>query len=133
MNLQHISKMSLSLATALFMTLSVAHAAPAKNKADIENIDVTPQQQVTQEELAAIYVLSEVCPSLVSKDQGFDQGYARLAQAYMPNEKDPVTALQKRGKARSFKKFVKEARQDAQNAGKTKNLQVCKDVASYRA
>ncbi len=45
-----------------------------------ENIEVTPLQQVTQQELAAIYVLSEVCPSLVKEQDQFHQGYTKLAK-----------------------------------------------------
>ncbi len=35
----------------------------------------------------------------------------------MPNEADPVAALEKRSKDKSFKKVLKEARNDAKAAG----------------
>ncbi|HBG83396.1 MAG TPA: hypothetical protein DDX00_06415 [Acinetobacter radioresistens] len=132
MKLKHFSKMGLGLFTALMLTAPGTYAAE-NNKAGSENIDVTPQQQVTQEELAAVYVLSEICPGLIGKDQKFNEGYSRLAQAHMPGEKNAVSALEKRSKAKNFQSVLKEARQDAKNAGKSKNTQVCRDVASYGA
>ena len=59
---------SLALLTAF--TFSFAHAEESKD----ENIEVTPNQTVTQQELAAIYVLSEICPSLIDNKNGFEQG-----------------------------------------------------------
>lgn len=49
--------LSLGLLTTALMTVSVTHAATQQE----ENINVTPTQKITQQELAAIYVLSEVC------------------------------------------------------------------------
>lgn len=76
---------SLQLLAGIAITLGLGQTALAQN----ENIEVTPLQKVTQQELAAIYVLSEVCPALIQdKDQTkFNQGYAKLAKEYMPAEK----------------------------------------------
>ncbi len=88
---------------AVALSLGLSQAAIAQE----ENIEVTPLQQVTQQELAAIYVLSEVCPSLVKEQNQFHQGYAKLAQEYMPKEKDAVAALSKLSKQKSFQRNVK--------------------------
>ena len=74
-----------------------------------EKIEVTPTPQVTQQELAAIYVLSDICPSLVSDQAKFAQGYAKLTKEYLPNEKNPVTALEKLGQQKSFRSVLNEA------------------------
>src|SRR5690606_42160393 len=58
-----------------------------------ENINVTPTQQVTQQELAAIYVLSDICPSMVKDKAQFNQGYGKLVTEYMPVEDKPVERL----------------------------------------
>ena len=118
---------SLSVVTAL-MTLSMAHAA----KSTDENIEVTPTtQDVTPQELAAIYVLSEVCPKLVNQDEQFKTGYAKLTQDYLPKEKDPVTALKKMTQQKSFKSILAEAKSDARKAGNEKNKLICQDVLTY--
>ena len=114
------------------MCLPQAFAADKKVNSGDENIDVT-QQQVTKEELAAIYVLSEVCPSLVKQDKNFDEGYARLLKDYIPNENDPAKALKSLSKQKAFKSALKEARLDAKNAGDKGNTEVCQDVSNYQS
>ena len=112
---------------AIALSLGLSQAAMAQE----ENIEVTPLQQVTQQELAAIYVLSEVCPSLVKENNQFQQGYAKLAQEYMPKEKDAVTALNKLSKQKSFQPILKEARADAKAAGTAKNKAICQELTAY--
>ncbi len=52
---------------------------------------------------------------------------------YLPNEADPVAALEKRSKDKSFKKVLKEARNDAKAAGNEQNKLVCQDVKAYQS
>lgn len=96
-----------------------------------EKIEVTPTPKVTSQELAAIYVLSEVCPKLVSDQAKFEQGYAKLAKEYLPNEKAPVAALEKLSKQKSFAKILKEAQADAEKAGDAKNKEICQELTAY--
>ena len=116
---------ALSLSAFAFTAMS-AHAAD-------EKIEVTPTPAVTNQELAAIYVLSEVCPKLVDdKDQNkFNAGYAKLAKEYMPKEKNAVTALEHLSKQKSFKEALKEAKSDAKKAGDKKNGEICKELTAY--
>ncbi|NNG83207.1 hypothetical protein [Acinetobacter sp. ANC 5378] len=119
--------LSLGLLTTAVMSLSVTHAATQQD----ENIEVTPIQKVTQQELAAIYVLSEVCPSLVKDDAQFSRGYSKLAQEYLPQEKDAVSALSKLSKEKKFKSILAEARTDAKKAGDSKNKEICQELTTY--
>ena len=96
-----------------------------------EKIEVTPTPQVTQQELAAIYVLSDICPSLVSDQAKFAQGYAKLTKEYLPNEKNPVTALERLGQQKSFRPILNEAQSDAQKAGNEKNKEICQELSTY--
>jgi hypothetical protein len=125
MQLKALKMASLALLTTL--TFSFSHAEESKD----ENIEVTPNQTVTQQELAAIYVLSEICPSLVENKDGFEQGYAKLVQEHMPEEKNAVDALAKLSKAKAFKPILAEAKLDAQNAGNDKNQEICQELTSY--
>lgn len=117
--------------TASTLLFSTAYAKEQKNT-DEENIDVT-QQNITNEELAAIYVLSEICPKLVQDKNQFEQGYSKLVQEYMPNQQNSVEALEKLSKEKSFKSVLKEAKQDAKKAGEKENTAVCEDVSGYNS
>ena len=127
MKLSMFKSLSLGLLTTALMTLSVTHAATQQD----ENIEVTPTQKITQQELAAIYVLSEVCPSLVKENDQFKKGYAKLAQEYLPQEQDPVNALQKLSKQKNFKSILAEAKSDAKKAGDAKNKEICQELTTY--
>ena len=112
---------------AIALSLTLSQAANAKD----ENIEVTPIQDVTHQELAAIYVLSEVCPSLVSDKKQFDAGYKKLVTEYLASEKDPVAALNLLSKQTSFKPILDEAKSDAKKAGNANNKAICKEVSTY--
>lgn len=114
------------------LTTSNTFAASDKTEdASHENIDVT-QINVTQEELAAIYVLSEICPSLLKKQTGFETGYANLLKDYLPQEKKPVDYLSNLSQQGHFKDVLKQARDDAKRAGDQANLEICQDVVNYQ-
>lgn len=95
------------------------------------NIEVTPIQDITQHELAAIYVLSEICPAMVKDQQQFNAGYNQLVTEYMPGQKDPVQALNQLSKDAKFQPILKEAQQDAKKAGKKKNQAICTELTTY--
>lgn len=127
-----LKQAALAITLSSLITLPSAYAATAQSEEHAENIEVT-QQQVTTEELAAIFVLSEICPALIKKDQAFDQGYSNLLKEYLPQEKNPAASMSNLSKQASFQKALKEARSDAKKAGDTENTEVCKDVLNYNA
>lgn len=126
MNLNVMKKVILAVCGSSLIAIGTAHAA---NKD--ENIEVTPLQQVTQQELAAIYVLSEVCPSLVSDQSQFENGYNTLAKEYLPQQKNPTEYLKSLSKEKKFKPILAEAQADAKKAGKAKNQEICKELSTY--
>ncbi|MDQ8934456.1 MCR_0457 family protein [Acinetobacter rudis] len=113
----------------LFSTNSFAANESAEHTQ--ENIEVT-QQNVTPEELAAIYVLSEICPSLLKKQSGFEQGYNNLLKDYLPQEKKPADYLSNLSQQSHFKAVLKQAREDAKSAGDQANIEICQDVVNYQ-
>lgn len=126
MNLNVMKKVILAVCGSSLIAIGSAHAT---NKD--ENIEVTPLQQVTQQELAAIYVLSEVCPSLVSDQSQFENGYNTLAKEYLPQQKNPTEYLKSLSKEKKFKPILAEAQADAKKAGKAKNQEICKELSTY--
>ena len=122
----------LSLSLLIMSSFATSHVFAADKKSVAEKIEVTPiSEDVTKEELAAIYVLSEICPSLIGKDLKFNKAYEKLVKAYLSNEDDAVDVLKKRVKSKDFKAALEEARNDAKAASDNDNLQICDDVRNY--
>ena len=135
---QLIAKFILGVCSASLLCVSIAQAKPkdssSANNAESENIEVTPDHaSVTSEELAAIYVLSKLCKSYGFKDEGYKNGYAELVKENLPDERDPVHALEQRAKQKEFKKFIAEAEQDAQKAGDEQNKEICQEISTLSA
>ena len=122
----------LSLSLLIMSSFATSPVFAADKKSVAEKIEVTPiSEDVTKEELAAIYVLSEICPSLIGKDLKFNKAYEKLVKAYSSNEDDAVDVLKKRVKSKDFKAALEEARNDAKAASDDDNRQICDDVRNY--
>lgn len=115
--------------TLMFSTLTFAEKS---NSSKTDNIDVT-QLEVTKEELSAIHVLSEVCPSLIKIDNAYKTGYSKLLKDYLPNQKNPEAFLKSLVNQKPFESALKEARNDAKKAGKKNNTEICEDVKKYQS
>jgi len=114
-----------------FYAISAATLLGTSAFAADENINVTPTQQVTKQELAAIYVLSEICPSMVKDKSQFNQGYTKLVTEYMPGQRNPVESLNQMAKQNDFRNILAEAQSDAKKAGKKKNQVICNELTTY--
>lgn len=120
--------LSLLITSSAFVTTAFA----ADQKAEPEKIEVTPvSDDVTQQELAVIYVLSETCPSLIGKDLKFNKAYDNLVKAYLSNEANAVDILNKRVHSKDFQEPLEEARAIAKAASDEDNRQICDDVRTY--
>lgn len=115
-----------------FCAISAATLLGTSAFAADENINVTPTQQVTKQELAAIYVLSEICPSMVKDKSQFNQGYTKLVTEYMPGQNKPVERLNQMAKQKDFRNILAEAQADAKKAGKQKNQVICDELTTYQ-
>jgi hypothetical protein len=115
-----------------FCAISAATLLGTSAFAADENINVTPTQQVTKQELAAIYVLSEICPSMVKDKAQFNQGYGKLVTEYMPGQNKPVERLNQMAKQKDFRNILAEAQSDAKKAGKQKNQVICDELTTYQ-
>lgn len=95
------------------------------------NIEVTPIQDVTPHELAALHVLNEICPTLVKDKNAFEQGYQRFLEHYLPNSKNPLQQLSAFAQNSRFQPILDEAKSDAQRIGNTKNTEICQELSVY--
>jgi len=85
--------LTLSLITASSFLMSQTFAAPSKSAqvTNEENIDVT-QEKISLNEIATVYNLSLLCPSLIdSKDNNkFKHNYNIELKKVLPNESNPL-------------------------------------------
>ena len=104
----------------------------ADKQSETEKIEVTPMSdEVSPQELAVIYVLSETCPTLIGKDLKFNKAYDTLVKSYLSNEKNAVEILSKRMQTKEYTESLKEARDIAKAASDEDNRQICDDVRNY--
>ena len=104
----------------------------ADKQSETEKIEVTPvSDEVSPQELAVIYVLSETCPTLIGKDLKFTKAYDTLVKSYLSNEKNAVEILSKRMQTKEYTESLKEARDIAKAASDEDNRQICNDVRNY--
>lgn len=126
--------------TLALLTLCAAsassYAAPASSAASRtaskdDKVEFKSSLPVTQEEIAAVNVLGEICPKLIGNNKNFDAGYERLLQDLMPNIAQPALALKALADDTEYQGKLKEARADANRATVQENRQVCQDIVNY--
>ncbi|WP_051526580.1 MCR_0457 family protein [Alkanindiges illinoisensis] len=118
--------------------ITFANAAPASSAASHtaskgDKVEFKSSLPVTQEEIAAVDVLAEICPKLIGNNKNFDAGYERLLKDLMPNIDQPVLALKALADDAEYQDKLKEAREDANRASVQDNREVCQDILNYPA
>ena len=95
-----------------------------------------PEEQATaaisEEEMAALYVLSQICPALVDDQQQLQQGYENILRDYIPQLKQPAKALQQLSQQPRFATILREAEVTARQAGEQQNRIICEEILAYR-
>lgn len=117
-------------------SMTYANVAPASNAASHtaskgDKVEFKSSLPVTQEEIAAVDVLGEICPKLIGNNKKFDAGYERLLKDLMPNIDQPVLALKALADDAEYQGKLKEAREDANRASVQDNREVCQDILNY--
>ena len=121
------------LATSLIycaLFTSPAFAAPAKTNAD-SRVEFKSSLPVTQEEVAAVEVLGEICPKIIGKNSNFNSGYSRLLKDLLPNIENPTLAVAILKDDAEYQTKLTEARVDANRATVKENREVCLDIVNY--
>ena len=109
---------------------SIAYAAPAKTDAD-SRVEFKSSLPVTQEEVAAVDVLGEICPKIIGKNSNFNAGYKRLLSDLLPNVENPTLAIASLKDDSEYESKLTEARADANRATVKENREVCLDIVNY--
>lgn len=111
---------------------SIGVAQAAKDAAD-SKVEFQNNLPITQEEIAAVNVLSEICPKILGKNPNFDAGYRRLLTDLLPDLQDPVTAIRALQDDQEYQQKMAQAREDAKKASVEDNREICLDVVQYQS
>ncbi len=111
---------------------TMASAAPVKANAD-NRVEFKSSLPITQEEIAAVDVLGEICPKIIGKNANFDKGFNRLLTDLLPNIDQPVLALKALKDDAEYQNILTEARSDANRATVQENRDVCLEIVNYPA
>lgn len=129
-----LKMLTLGLVTASSLLMTQTFAAPSKaSKATDENIDVS-QETISLDEIATVYNLSLVCPSLIhSRDSSkFQHNYNIELKKVLPNEANPKEAVKQLSKRQDFKVALKQIQADSKRFGDKENKEMCQEVVDYK-
>ncbi|XID75946.1 MCR_0457 family protein [Alkanindiges sp. WGS2144] len=113
-------------------SLSLANAAAASKDTD-NRVEFKSSLPVTQEEIAVVDVLGEICPKILGKNTNFDAGYKKLLADLLPTIEQPVLALQALQEDAEYQKILQQAHDNANRATVQENREVCLDIVHYQA
>lgn len=116
-------------ATGTLMT--TAFAAPNKTTSQEENIDVS-QERVSLEEIATVYNLSKLCPSLVKDKAQFEKAYQVELKKVLPNEAQPKNYVQNLAKQADFQQKLKDVQASTAKFSNKENTEMCQEIADFR-
>lgn len=121
--------LSMTLASAAWAQNSELTVAPSKTQT---NMEVDLQQHATDQELAVLYVIAEMCPTLIEKQEiaSFEAGYQKFGQEYL-EQSNPLSYILTLSKENKFQPALNEALTDAKNAGDLKNREICRELVAY--
>lgn len=126
-----LKMLSISLISASTFLITPAFAASKKVPAQEQNIDVS-QDQASLEEIATVYNLSKLCPSLVKDKATFEKAYDVELKKVLPNEANPKTFVQTLAKQKDFQLKLKDVQKASAKFSKKENAEMCQEVADYR-
>ena len=113
------------------------HAAESKTKAQsaAANSQVTVEgaANTSQEEIATVDVLNEICPAILGTNntKNFQKGYSGLIAHLLPSIKFPVQSVAAMHSDPEYMKIYNDARTQALAQKPEDNRDVCLDVLHY--
>ncbi len=106
----------------------------ADTKAQVE-VESDQGQGTSQEEIATIDVLNEICPKILgtNNNKNFSKGYNNLITHMLPSIKHPVAAVQAMHTDADYMKIYDNARINTLKEKEDDNREVCLEVLHYKA
>ncbi len=142
MNRIHLATSAITTALLSICLISNSYAA-THHAAAKATTAADPKSQVTvegaastsQEEIAAVDVLNEICPNILGTNNttNFKKGYSGLVHYLLPTIKYPVEAVAAMHTDPDYMKIYSNARVQALAQKPEDNREVCLDVLNYPA
>lgn len=138
MNRLHLTTNTLTAACLSLLLITTSHAASSEaattNKAQVE-VESDQGQGTSQEEIATIDVLNEICPKILgtNNNKNFSKGYSNLIAHMLPSFKSPVAAVQAMHTEPDYMKIYANALATALKEKEDDNRDVCLEVLHYPA
>ena len=123
--------LTLSLISASTLLITPAFAASNKTQSHEQNIDIS-QEKASLEEIATVYNLSKLCPSLVKDKATFEKAYNVELKKVLPDQSNPKTYMQSLVKQKDFQQKLKDVQKASSKFSKKENTEMCQEVADYR-
>jgi len=137
MNHYHLTTKILGATCLSLLLITSSYAATSKttdSKAQVE-VESNQGQGASQEEIATIDVLNEICPKIIgtNNNKNFSKGYANLITQMLPSIKNPVAAVQAMHTDPDYMKIYDNARVNTLKEKEDDNRDVCLEVLHYKA
>ena len=140
MNRIHLATSAITTALLSICLISNSYAAPhhaaaakTTTAAGSGAVTVEGANSTSQEEIAAVDVLNEICPNILgtNNNTNFKKGYSSLVHYLLPTMKYPVEAVAAMHTDPEYMKIYSDARVQALAQKPEDNRDVCLDVLRY--
>lgn len=108
------------LLSLILFTIPVLHAN--------SNLSTEEQNTIVKEELAAVQVMQEICPTYIGKNAKFDQNMQILISEYLKDYSDKSISLEKLASDSEYNILVEEARNALEDSSNEENKFACEEV-----
>src|SRR5690606_465518 len=110
--------------TTIAMTMLTGSLRAASAAEDLSaEVDLT-----TQEDLASVQALTELCPGIVGQNAQLDQNAQKLISQYLTDYSDKSMTYQKLQADQQYQSVLQQARQEAKQITKDEHQAVCNDL-----
>ncbi len=132
----HLATKTLTATYISILLITSGHAATKSNKAaNSGQVEVESTKGTSQEEIATVDVLNDICPQILGKNnnKNFRKGYANLLRELLPSIKNPVLSVQSMHTDPDYMNILENARTKALAEKIEDNREVCLEVLHYPA
>lgn len=135
MHLIHFVIKTLTAAGVSILLIAPSYAATKPTSANSAQVVVENTNGTSQEEIATIDVLNEVCPQILGQNntKNFRKGYSNLLRELLPSIKNPVLSVQSMHTDPDYINILANARTKAFAEKIEDNREVCLEVLHYPA
>ena len=133
----HLATKTFTATCISILLITTVHASPKSNKAaaNAGQVVVENTSGTSQEEIASVDILNEICPEILGKNnnKNFRKGYSNLLRELLPSINNPVLSVQSMHTDPDYLKILDHARTTTLAEKVDDNREVCLEVLHYPA